>query len=288
MEAKVLLGKPVADRLIAAARNRVKDLKNHGIEPHLAVVYQGNEAANDIYMKNQVKKCEELGIKITQIKLAYNATEKSAIKKINELNENSDINGIIVQRPLSKLEFCEQNIINAISIEKDVEGVTEASIGRIAVLGKARMMPCTPRAVIDILMHYGINSSGKNVAVIGRSLTVGKPMGMMMMANDATVTQCHSKTSNLSKVLENQDIIISATGKKAILSQKTLSRSRKKPVIIDIGYGVDRTGKVYGDCAKTLYSKASAYTPVINGVGVVTVAELMVNITTAAWYQNKL
>lgn len=281
---KILNGTKVANRILEKVAEEVKELKH---QPVLTVMYQGSDPANMKYMKNQVEVAAKCGIKVKLHKMPNNTRVKGAHTSIFSHQATSD--GIIIQRPLSPvLEENYTDIVNkAIVAEKDVEGVTDANLGHIMqnLQNDVSYTPCTPNAIIALLKEYGIDVAGKRVAIISRSVTVGKPLAMMLTNMDATVTICHSKTKYLSMSLADQEIIISATGKKALINKNTLRYNNKMPVIVDVGM-TEVKGKFYGDCAATVYNSISAYSPVIGGVGCITTAMLLQNVVKAAKHQD--
>lgn len=282
---KILNGAKVANRILEKVNKAVKELKH---QPVLTVMYQGSDPANMKYMKNQVEVAAKCGIKVNLHKMPNNTRIKGAYTSIFSHQVTAD--GIIIQRPLSSaLEEYYTDIVNsAIVAEKDVEGVTDTNLGRIMqnLQTGVYYTPCTPNAIIALLDEYGIDVAGKRVAVISRSVTVGKPLAIMLTNMNATVTICHSKTKDLALSLADQEIIISATGKKALINKNTLKYNTKMPVIVDVGM-TEVKGKFYGDCASTVHDSISAYSPVIGGVGCITTAMLLQNVVKAAKFHDE-
>ena len=254
-----------------------------GKAPHLAAILVGNDPASETYVNSKVKNCHETGITSSLFRMDESTTEEEVLKKIEELNQQPDINGILVQLPLPK-HISEQNVINAISPLKDVDGFHPVNVGNM-VLGFPGFISATPLGIMLMLKHYKIETSGKNVVVIGRSNIVGTPMSLLLSRNNdfgnATVTLCHSRTKNLKEICANADIIVAAIGR-----PKFVTEDMVKPgaVVIDVGINrVEDSTKKKGYALKgdvdfeNVSPKTSYITPVPGGVGLMTIAALLNN-----------
>lgn len=280
--AKLINGKEVA----AAVRNKVRDevllLKQRGIVPGLAVVLVGDDPASRIYVNNKKKACEQVGIYSAEYTLPAQTAQSELISLIERLNGDSRINGILVQLPLPA-HIDEKAVIEAISPLKDVDAFNAVNVGRI-MQGDYRFLPCTPAGIMELLDYENIDVAGKNCVIIGRSNIVGKPMAMLMLNRDATVTVCHSKTKNLAEICSRADILVAAVGKPRFV---TADMVKDGAVVIDVGINRDKDGKLCGDVAfDEVEPKVSYITPVPGGVGPMTIAVLMKNTITAAKLQN--
>lgn len=238
----------------------------------LAVVMIGDNPASAIYVRNKIKGCEQCLIESVCVKLDASITQEQAEEEVLKLVK-SDVNGILIQLPLPKT-LDEKKLLSLIPVEKDVDGFSEQNVGRL-VLGEDCLPSCTPNGVIELLKKYKVELSGKNAVVIGRSNIVGKPMSLLLLHENCTVTICHSKTENLSFYTKNADIVVVAIGKAKFLKGDMIKRGA---VIVDVGMDRDERGKLCGDvdleeCAK----KASYITPVPGGVGPMTIAMLLKN-----------
>ena len=280
---KIIDGKVIS----AAVKERVKagvaELNKKGITVGLAVIIVGEDPASKIYVANKKKACEALGIISEEYALPTNTTEEELLKLVDELNHKKSINGILCQLPLPS-HLDEKLIINSILPEKDVDAFHPANVGRI-MIGDFDFVPCTPAGIMEMLAYENINPEGKNCVVIGRSNIVGKPMAMLLLHKNGTVTVCHSRTQNLKEICSKADILVAAVGKAKFV---TADMVKDGAVVIDVGMNrVD--GKLYGDVDYDEVSKkASAITPVPGGVGPMTIAMLMQNTLTAAKKQNNI
>ena len=274
-------GKKLAEKVRNKLKSEIKSLKK---APKLTVVLVGDDPASKIYVKNKQKYALEIGMKSEVIKLDKDIKEEKLLKLIKKLNKDKKVNGILVQLPLPK-HINEFDIINAISSEKDVDGFTVYNKGLLAI-GKQNFVPCTPLGIMEMLKAYKINVVGKTACVIGRSNIVGKPMAQLLLNNDATVVQCHSKTKNLADITSKADIIISAVGKKNLVTEKHI---KDGAVVIDVAMIHDEKNKKWlGDVNfATVSKKASFITPVPGGVGPMTIAMLLKNTVNAYKKQNK-
>lgn len=252
-------------------------LKEKGVVPGLAVVIVGDDPASKAYVNSKEKVCKKLGLHSVKISLGIDTTEKELLDCVTKLNVDSTIHGILVQLPLPK-HIEEKTIIEAINPEKDVDGFHTSSVGNL-VLGEEGFIPCTPFGIVKLLEEYNIELEGKEVVVIGRSNIVGKPISLLLLHRNATVTICHSKTRNLKEHTKRADIIIAAIGKAGFLTGDMVSDG---VVIIDVGINrVD--GKIVGDVDfESVKDKVSYITPVPGGVGPMTITMLMENTLKAA------
>ena len=276
------MSKRIDGKLISAAvkervKNEVADLKAKGISAGLAVIIVGSDPASQIYVANKKKACEQLGIVSEEYALPEETTEEELLALIDTLNQKKEINGILCQLPLPR-HLDEKRVINAISPEKDVDAFHPHNVGRI-MIGDYDFVPCTPAGIMEMLAFENIDVTGKRCVVIGRSNIVGKPMAMLLLHKNGTVTVCHSKTQNLKEITKTADILVAAVGKAKFV---TADMVKDGAVVIDVGMNrVD--GKLYGDVDFDAVSeKASAITPVPGGVGPMTIAMLMQNTLTAA------
>ncbi|WP_142827849.1 bifunctional methylenetetrahydrofolate dehydrogenase/methenyltetrahydrofolate cyclohydrolase FolD [Planococcus soli] len=273
MTAKLIDGKAVSQKIKVQVKERVEKLAQQGIIPGLAVVLVGENSASLTYVKNKKKTCEALGMRSDLHQFSDALTEQELLAKIDQLNQDPQIHGILVQLPLPK-QIDEFKVISAISPEKDVDGFHPISVGNM-MIGKDAFLPCTPHGIMELLSHYGIDPAGKHAVVIGRSNIVGKPIGQLLLQKDATVTYCHSKTKDLASFTAQADILIAAIGR-----AKFIDHTFIKPgaVIIDVGMNRDENGKLCGDVDfEDVQEKAGFVTPVPGGVGPMTIAMLMGN-----------
>lgn len=276
--AVIMDGKALSIKLKNALKNEVEELKGNGINPCLAVIIVGDNLASKIYVNNKKKSCEELGIKSLEYALSGETTEEELLSVINELNNNEEVDGILCQLPLPS-HICEKNIINAISPEKDVDAFHPENVGHI-MIGDYTFLPCTPAGVMEILREYEIDVAGKNCVVVGRSNIVGKPMTMLLLKENATVTVCHSRTKDLASFTKNADVLVSAVGKPGLI---TADMVKENAVVVDVAINRLESGKLCGDVDfENVKEKASFITPVPGGVGPMTIATLMKNTVTSA------
>lgn len=271
-------------RIVAAdIKQRLKEEINErmdviGRRPKLVIISVGDDPASAVYVRNKMKAAEEVGIEVNHMPFTEYADTPFIINIIDGFNRDTEVDGIMVQLPLPSY-LDERAIIDAIDPGKDVDGLTTINIGRLRS-GQSCFTPCTAAGIIDLCKYYNIGLEGKNVTIIGRSNIVGKPLADMMMAEGATVTQCHSKTKNLTNHIAGADIVVSAVGKPKFLTRKNFSFMTE--AIIDVGINRDEDGKLCGDVAfdEVVYY-CNYITPVPGGVGPMTVAELMKNVVEA-------
>ncbi len=273
MPAKIMDGKRIAEGIREEIKKEVTDLSKKGVIPGLAVILVGNNPASRTYVTNKQKSCHALGMKSVLIELSTEITENDLLHKIEELNEDKSIHGILVQLPLPA-HINEKNVIEKIHPEKDVDGFHPINIGKM-MTGQDTFLPCTPFGIIEMIKHEKIDIEGKHVVVIGRSNIVGKPAGQLFLNENATVTYCHSKTKNLSLYTKQADILIAAIGKAKFVTEDMV---KEDAVVIDVGMNRDQTGKLCGDVDfEHVKSKASYITPVPGGVGPMTITMLLFN-----------
>lgn len=281
--AKIIDGKVISASVKKRVQDEVTNLKQKGVTVGLAVIIVGEDPASKVYVSNKKKACEALGIISEEYALPESTTNEELLALINELNRKPSINGILCQLPLPK-HLDEKLIINSIDPNKDVDAFHPFNVGKI-MIGDFHFLPCTPAGVMEMLEYEGIDVAGKNCVVIGRSNIVGKPMNMLLLHKNGTVTVCHSKTKNLAEICKKADILVAAVGRPNFV---TADMVKPDAVVIDVGINrVD--GKLCGDVDFENVSKiASAITPVPGGVGPMTIAMLMQNTLTAAKIQNGL
>lgn len=255
------------------------EIKTYMIKPCLAVIQIGNDEASNVYISAKQKACSEVGIYLKHIKFDEDSREIEIINKIIELNNDEYVHGILLQLPIPE-KFNEEKLINYISRNKDVDGLTDINVGKL-INNKKCLVSCTPQGIIKLLEESGVSIPGKNVVIVGRSKLVGKPLISLFLNNDATVTVCHSKTNNLKEFTKNADILVVAVGKKYLITEDMV---KKDSVVIDVGINrID--GKLYGDVDyENVKNKVSLITPVPGGVGPMTVAMLLCNVNTV--YKN--
>lgn len=303
MAAKILSGKEIADAIKAELRVEIADLREvHGFAPCLAVVRVGNDPASAVYVGNKVKTSEELGLVSLHHHLPDTTTNDELLELIRSLNANDDVDGILVQLPLPP-QIDESEILEAVDPEKDVDGFHPVNVGRLSQ-GRQALAPCTPAGVIEILKRSGIEIAGSHAVIIGRSNIVGKPMTMLLLQENATVTICHSRTRDLTAIASQADILVAAIGRAGFVSSEHI---KEGATVIDVGINnvsdrdqaaeffdgeelekrlaaIEKRGfTLVGDVnPKEAKEKAGAFTPVPGGVGLLTIAMLMRNTVEAA------
>ena len=278
---RLIDGKVISAAVKERVKNEVAQLNGKGITVGLAVIIVGEDPASKIYVANKKKACEALGIISEEYALPESTTEKELLGLIDTLNAKKSINGILCQLPLPR-HLDEKRIINAISPEKDVDAFHPVNVGRI-MIGDYDFVPCTPAGIMEMLAYENIETEGKRCVVIGRSNIVGKPMAMLLLHKNGTVTICHSRTRNLKEICLGADILVAAVGKAKFV---TADMVKEGAVVIDVGMNREN-GRLCGDVDfEAVKDKASAITPVPGGVGPMTIAMLMQNTLTAAKRQN--
>ncbi len=277
--AEIIDGKRLSSNLRAELKIKIADYKaSTGREVGLAVVLVGEDGASQIYVRNKIKACEEVGIKSFAYYLPENVSQDGAGELIRSLAENDQIDGILVQLPLPK-HLNAEKLLKIIPTEKDVDGFSEENIGKLC-LGKKCLVACTPHGVMSMLESCGIQLKGKKAVVVGRSAIVGKPMAMLLLNADATVTVCHSKTENLKEECLKADVLIAAAGKAKMITRDMVKNGA---VVIDVGINRDENGKLCGDVDfDAVKDKCSYISPVPGGVGPMTITMLMYNAYFAA------
>ncbi|MBQ1257076.1 MAG: bifunctional methylenetetrahydrofolate dehydrogenase/methenyltetrahydrofolate cyclohydrolase FolD [Clostridia bacterium] len=276
-------GKEIARRVRADVKARVKEYtEKHGKAPALCVILAGDNPASKVYVASKEKACGWVGIRSVAKKFPSEITEEKLISEIHALNQDPDINGILVQLPLPK-GINEENVLRAVAPEKDVDGFHPMNAGELMRAG-AKLEPCTPAGCIELLKRANVALSGANAVVIGRSNIVGKPVAMMLLRENCTVTVCHSKTKNLKDILKNADIVVSAMGRPKAVTGDML---KEGAAVIDVGINRLDDGTIVGDVDfESACKVAGAITPVPGGVGPMTIAFLLKNTMTAAEMQN--
>lgn len=271
--AKIIDGKAISLAIKDELKEKVAEYKNKGIDITLAVVKVGNDPASAVYVRNKEKACEYVGINSRTLALPEETTQGELLNIVRELNEDDTVNGILVQLPIPK-HIDESEILLAINSTKDVDGFHPVNVGKM-VIGEDTFLPCTPAGIIEMLKRSDIDIEGKECVVIGRSNIVGKPMSLLMLKENATVTIAHSRTKDLKEVTKRADILVAAIGKPKFV---TADYVKEGAVVIDVGMDRDENGKLCGDVDfESVEPKVSAITPVPGGVGPMTVTMLLVN-----------
>ena len=276
--AELIDGKALAKKIRAELKLEVEKLKANGILPKLAVIMVGEDKASKVYVKNKSKACEEIGVEFEEFILSEDTKIEELLSLIEELNNRADVHGILLQSPIPK-HLNINKAFNAIDYRKDVDGFNPVNVGKL-VIGEDTFISCTPLGVIRMLEEHGIEIEGKNAVVIGRSNIVGKPLAQCLLAKNATVTICHSRTKNIHQITSNADILVAALGKPKYIKENMV---KEGAVVIDVGINRAEDGKLVGDVDfESVSKKASYITPVPGGVGPMTIAMLMNNVVKAA------
>lgn len=273
---KIINGKEISQNIKDEIKLEIENLKKEtGKIPGLAVILVGNDPASNVYVGSKEKTCLSLGFYSEKYVLPENASEDELLDKINELNKNVDIDGILVQLPLPK-HINSDKILNSILPEKDVDGFHPINVGKLMIGADDGFFPCTPYGIIELLKRKNIKIDGKNAVIVGRSNIVGKPISLMLLKENATVTICHSRTKDLNSVVKGADIIVAAIGKAKFINKDMV---KDGAIIIDVGINrIDGSTKLYGDVDyDSVFDKISYITPVPGGVGPMTIAMLMKN-----------
>lgn len=271
--AKLIDGKLISTQIKDELKAEVVALKNKGIVPCLAVIQVGNDPASSVYVNNKKKACAYIGIESLSYELEENITQEALLGIIDELNFNEQVNGILVQLPLPK-HIDEEAVIQAIAPEKDVDGFHPETVGNMCI-GSKGFLPCTPAGVIQLLKRSDIAIEGKECVVVGRSNIVGKPMAILLLRENGTVTITHSRTKDLKEVTKRADILVAAIGKPKFITSEYV---KEGAVVIDVGIHRNENNKLCGDVDfDDVVDKVSAITPVPGGVGPMTIAMLMNN-----------
>ena len=277
MAARMIDGRAVAKAFKEEIAEKTAQMIASGIQPHLAVVLVGENPASQVYVRNKENGCIKAGIRSTVIRLDENCTQEELEKTVITLNEDASVHGILVQLPLPR-HLDEARVLRLIDPDKDVDGFHAMNSGRL-MNGQPGFVPCTPLGVMKLLESYGINPAGKHAVVIGRSNIVGKPMAMLLLQANATVTVCHSRTQNLPEIPRQADILVAAVGRANFVTADMV-----KPGAAVIDVGINRVdGKIVGDVDYDAVSEVAEYiTPVPGGVGQMTIAMLLANTLDAA------
>lgn len=280
--AQIIDGKKISMEIKDEVKAKAEALTAKGIQPCLAVILVGEDPASQVYVRNKKKACEYCGIKSLSYELPASTTEEELLKLVDELNANKECNGILVQLPLPK-HIDEEKVLLRIKPEKDVDGFHPYNVGLLSI-GTADLKACTPAGCIELIKRSGVNITGKNCVVVGRSNIVGKPVGMLLMSENGTVTTCHSKTKDMKKVCAEADILVVAIGKEKFVKADMV---KEGAVVIDVGINRMENGKLCGDVDFDEVEKKAGYiTPVPGGVGPMTIAMLMNNCIVACEKQN--
>ena len=281
--AEIIDGKLVSKKVREELTQEIEAFKaTSGKAPGLAVIVVGDDPASAVYVRNKHKACLDVGITSYQIEYPGDTSEDELLAKIDELNRNPNVNGILVQLPLPK-HINEDNVINAITPLKDVDAFHPENVGKI-MIGKYEFLPCTPAGIVELLKHYNVLVEGKKCVVVGRSNIVGKPMSLLLLERNGTVTVCHSRTKDLSSITKEADIVVVAIGRANFL---TADMVKPGAVVIDVGINRMPDGKLCGDVKFDEVEKiASKITPVPGGVGPMTITMLLKNTLAAAKMQN--
>lgn len=268
--AEILDGKKLREKILTELKREIETFTQ---KPSLVVILVGENPASKIYVNNKKKTAQNLGINSEVINYPSNVTEQELLNKIEELNNDEKVTAILVQLPLPE-HISKENVINAISPSKDVDGFTPYNFGKLFSGSEPIVYPCTPKGILLLLDEYQIELEGKHAVIVGRSNIVGRPLSQMLLNRNATVTVCHSRTKNLADIIKTADIVVSAAGKNVIKGEMLKSGC----VVVDVGIFKDENGKTRGDVDFETSSKVASYiSPVPGGVGPMTIASLMLN-----------
>lgn len=284
MTAPIINGKQVSEEIRGSLRGEVDRLAKQGFKPGLAVVLVGEDPASQVYVRNKEKACQDLGYYSEVHRLPASTSQEDLLALVDKLNRQENIHGILVQLPLPG-HIDEKSVIDAIAVEKDVDGFHPVNVGNL-VIGDDSLLPCTPAGVIELIKRTGIEMAGKHAVVIGRSNIVGKPVSLLLQREHATVTMCHSKTANMKEITKQADILVVAIGR-----ANFVDASYVKPgaVVIDVGMNRLDNGKLAGDVDfESVKEVSGPITPVPGGVGPMTITMLMQNTLLAAKRLNGL
>lgn len=284
MPAKIISGKLLAETIRTQLREEVDQfIEQSQVQPHLVVVLVGDNPASLSYVRGKQKGCEQVNIRSTLIHLPETTTEDKLLAQIDELNEDPNIHGILVQLPLPK-HIDEMKVIHRINVLKDVDGFHPVNVGKL-MIGDEGLLPCTPVGIIELIKSTGESIQGKHAVVLGRSNIVGKPVAQLLLREDATVTICHSRTPNVQQLSKQADILVSAMGRPLTVGKDMV---KEGAIVIDVGTTRMDDGKIHGDVKFDEVSEVASYlTPVPGGVGPMTITMLLVNTLKAAKLQQK-
>ncbi|MDE6138116.1 MAG: bifunctional 5,10-methylenetetrahydrofolate dehydrogenase/5,10-methenyltetrahydrofolate cyclohydrolase [Candidatus Gastranaerophilales bacterium] len=278
--AEILDGKKLREKILDELKLEIEKFPK---KPSLVVILAGDNPASKIYVNNKKKTAQNLGINSEVINYPSNVTEQELLDKIEELNNDDNVTAILVQLPLPA-HISKENVINAISPSKDVDGFTPYNFGKLFSGSVPMVYPCTPKGILLLLDEYGIELEGKHAVIIGRSNIVGRPLSQMLLNRNATVTVCHSRSENLSDIIKTADIVVSAAGKNVIEGEML----KNGCVVVDVGIFKDENGKTRGDVDFETASQVASYiSPVPGGVGPMTIASLMLN-TVELFIKNRV
>ena len=278
MAARILDGKSLAAQVRTAVKREVEALAQRGIRPGLAVLLAGDNPASRVYVRNKVRACEETGVRSELFELPANISEEALLDRVLALNDDPDIHGILVQLPLPK-QVDSHKVLETIAPAKDVDGFHESNLGAL-LSGRPRMVPCTPAGVMRLLEHAGVPLAGSHAVVIGRSNIVGKPVALLLMQKDATVTICHSKSRDLENITRSADILVAAVGRAKLVHGRMV---KPGACVIDVGVNRLSDGSLAGDVDFASVAEVAGWiTPVPGGVGPMTIAMLLENCVRAA------
>ncbi|MGN1133397.1 MAG: bifunctional methylenetetrahydrofolate dehydrogenase/methenyltetrahydrofolate cyclohydrolase FolD [Oscillospiraceae bacterium] len=281
---KIIDGKAVSAQVKDRIKEETAELKEQGVEIGLAVVIVGDDPASKVYVRNKKRACEYVGFNSYEYALPAETTEEELLSLVKKLNDDDKVNGILVQLPLPA-HIDEKVIIENIRPEKDVDAFHPVNVGRI-MIGDYSFLPCTPAGVMELIKSTGVDVTGKECVVVGRSNIVGKPQAMLLLHSNGTVTMCHSKTKNLKEVCSRADILVAAVGRTKMITSDYI---KEGAVVIDVGMNRDENDKLCGDVDfEDCKDKAGYITPVPGGVGPMTIAMLMQNTLTAGKNQNNI
>lgn len=282
--AKRLSGKEVNCRIIQRIQEKMDGLHGQYIKPKLAIIRVGEREDDICYERNIIRQCEKLGIEYKCFCFSQAVAETELISLIGQINKDDSIHGVLLFRPLPK-HLNEGKIVNTLDIEKDVDGISDGSLAAVFTGKEQGFPPCTAQSCMEFLDYYKIDCTGKKAAVVGRSLVVGKPAAMMLLNQNATVTICHTKTKDISRVTKEADIVISAVGKAGLINSSCL---REGQVILDVGINLNENGMIIGDVDYESAEKiVDAITPVPGGIGSVTTSVLMEHVVDAMIRKNR-
>jgi len=278
MAARILDGKSLAAQVRIAVKREVEALAQRGIRPGLAVLLAGDNPASRVYVRNKVRACEETGVRSELYELPANVSEEALVDRVLALNDDPDIHGILVQLPLPKQVDVHQ-VLETIAPAKDIDGFHESNLGAL-LAGRPRMVPCTPAGVMRLLDHASVPLAGRHTVVIGRSNIVGKPLALLLLQKDATVTICHSKSRDLENLARSADILVAAVGRAKLVTGRMV---KPGACVIDVGVNRLSDGSLAGDVDFAAASEVAGWiTPVPGGVGPMTIAMLLENCVRAA------
>ena len=278
--AQLIDGKAIAAEITEEMRLRAQALREKGIVPCLAVILAGNDPASEIYVRNKRRACKRAGIESRMIRLDQNVSREEILREIHALNQDPAVHAVLVQLPLPG-HLDETEILSAVLPEKDADGFHPLNAGRL-LTGEKGVLPCTPAGCMELLRRTGVSLSGAEAVVIGRSNIVGKPMSLLLLRENCTVTLCHSRTKNLAEHVRRADVVICAVGRPGLVTGEMI---KPGATVIDVGINRLADGRVVGDADfESVSAVAGAITPVPGGVGPMTIAMLMKNTVRSAWY----